>query len=65
MKLVKVDKTVKFKQSDDLLKKYIDVNTDKSKNAVNSFEKYFFELMNSSAFSKTMGNLRKRYCQID
>ena len=40
MKLIKVHKILKFKQSD-LLKKYIDFNTDKAKNAVNSFEKYF------------------------
>ena len=40
MKLIKVHKILKFKQSG-LLKMYTDFNTDKRKNAVNSFEKYF------------------------
>ena len=42
------------------MKKYIDFNTEKRKNAANDFEKDFFKIMISSVYGKTMENLWKR-----
>ena len=58
MKLSKAHNISKFKQSD-WLKKYFDFNTDKRKNAANTFENNCFKLMNNSVFDKTLGKFKK------
>ena len=58
MKLTKNYRVLKFKQSD-LMKKYIDFNTEKRTNAASSFEKDFLKLMIISVYGKAMENLQK------
>ena len=59
MKLVKIHRIMSFKQAR-WMKKYIDFNNQKRKEATSSFDKEFFKLMNNSAFGKCMENVKKR-----
>ena len=59
MKLTKIQKILKFKQSD-WMKIYIHFNIKKRIKAANSFEKYYFKLMINSDYGEAMENLRKR-----
>ena len=59
MKLSKILKVLKFKQSD-WMKKYTDFITEKRRNATTSFEKDVFKLMINSVYAKALENLRKR-----
>ena len=59
MKLIKIHRILKFKQSN-WLEEYINFNIDKRKNAGSSFGSNFLKLANNSIFDKCMENLRKR-----
>ena len=57
LKLKKVHRAIKFNQAN-VLKPFIEFNTEKRKQAKNDFEKDLFKLMNNSIFGKTMENVR-------
>ena len=59
MKLTKIHRVLKFKQSG-WIKKYIDFKTEKRLNAADDFVEDFLKLMINSVYGKKMGNLRRR-----
>ena len=59
MKLAKIHKVLKFKQSD-WMKKYIDFNIKKEQMLLIVLRNIIFKLMINSIYGKTMENLRKR-----
>ena len=59
MKLIKIHKVLKFKQSN-WLKIYIEFNTKKRREATDKISQIFFKLLINSVYGKIMDNKRKR-----
>ena len=59
MKLVKIYRILCFKQSN-LLKKYVDFNTEKIEQSNDEFNKNLYKLLNNCIYGKSIENQRKR-----
>ena len=59
IKLIKVHRILKFKQSN-WLKEYIEFNTQKIKESTDRFNLKFFKLLVNCIYGKSMKNIRKR-----
>ena len=59
IKLIKVHRIIKFKQSN-WLKEYVEFNTRKRQESSDEFNKAFFKLLINCVYGKSMENIRKR-----